>query len=329
MPPARKHLGPDCEELSNGMVLCNVCRDGKHGSNVKVIQRHSWSKHCSSDEHQQALRTQDSRKLAAEETRKRYDEAYCAPAASLNHCIDPPVMTPIPTISSGLSHADREYLHASLINFTPEEQAHYFAPVDQSAVQKHNEEVLQQEFDLLSLYAHEEMLDESPEDATVPDWAAEFQSLGLDEEGNEEEMHQFLTGVSMHQDYQPYTNKTTFLLDVLDNLPRLRLSSNHLKMILWIMRNSDPKDVPSYKALRDEQAKLRNLCGIPSIQYKSEQGDIYYLNDVVNMMKKNFENPETAQHIMYHPEDTDGAPCSEFTQFARLRENPEQLTPSF
>ncbi|KAJ3978496.1 hypothetical protein F5890DRAFT_1397533, partial [Lentinula detonsa] len=121
----------------------------------------------------------------------------------------------------------------------------------------------------------------------------------------------------------------TFLLDVLDNLPRLRLSSNHLKMILWIMWNSDPKDVPSYKALRDEQAKLRNLCGIPSIQYKSEQGDIYYLNDVVNMMKKNFENPETAQHIMYHPEDTDGAPCSEFTQFARLRENPEQLTPSF
>lgn len=32
---------------------------------------------------------------------------------------------------------------------------------------------------------------------------------------------------------------------------------------------------------------------------------------------------------MYYPEDTDGAPRSEFTQFARLREKPEQLTPSF
>ncbi|KAJ3859039.1 hypothetical protein EV359DRAFT_75733 [Lentinula novae-zelandiae] len=116
---------------------------------------------------------------------------------------------------------------------------------------------------------------------------------------------------------------------MLDNLPRLRLSSSHLKMILWIMRNSNPKDVPSYKTLREEQARLRNLCGIPSIQYKSQLGDIYYLNDVIDMIKKNFENPETAQHLMFYPEDTDGGPCSEFTQFVRLREHPEQLTPSF
>lgn len=117
-------------------------------------------------------------------------------------------------------------------------------------------------------------------------------------------------------------------------------------MILWVMRNSNPKEVPSYKALREEQAQLRELCGIPSIQYKSQQGDIYYLNDVTDMLKKvfiqfhpheiksdclqqNFENPETAQHIMFYPEDTDGAPRSEFTQFERMREHPEQLTPSF
>lgn len=116
-------------------------------------------------------------------------------------------------------------------------------------------------------------------------------------------MREFLTGVSGKHDYHPYKNRTvnfkhytpisylqniwqTFLLDLLDNLPRLRLSSNHMKMILFIMRNSDPKDVPSYKALRQEQAQLHNLCGIPSIQYKSQQGDIYYLNDVVDMMKK-------------------------------------------
>ncbi|KAE9392414.1 hypothetical protein BT96DRAFT_830623, partial [Gymnopus androsaceus JB14] len=100
------------------------------------------------------------------------------------------------------------------------------------------------------------------------------------------------------------------------NLPRLRLSSSHMKMILWVMRSLNPKEVPSYKALQEEQAQLRELCGIPSIQYKSQQGDIYYLNDVTDMLKKNFENPETAQHIMFYPEDTDGAPRSEFTQFA-------------
>ncbi|KAJ3992124.1 hypothetical protein F5050DRAFT_1580171, partial [Lentinula boryana] len=119
-----------------------------------------------------------------------------------------------------------------------------------------------------------------------------------------------------------------FLLDVLDNLPRLRLSSAHLKMILFMMRNINPKDVPSYRSLREEQARLKNLCGVPTIQYQSQQGDIYYLNDVVDMMKKNFENPETASHIMIYPEDTESFP-SEFTQFARIREHPEQLTPSF
>ncbi|KAJ3992048.1 hypothetical protein F5050DRAFT_1801905 [Lentinula boryana] len=83
-------------------------------------------------------------------------------------------------------------------------------------------------------------------------------------------------------------------------------------MILWVMRNSNPKDVPSYKALQNEQARLRDLCGIPTIQYKSQNGDIYYLNDVSDMLKKNFENPETAQHIIIY-----------------MREHPEQLTPSF
>lgn len=122
-----------------------------------------------------------------------------------------------------------------------------------------------------------------------------------------------------------------------------------MKMILWTMQNINPKDVPSYKSLRDEQARLKTLCGVPTLQYKSQQGDIYYLNDVVDIMKKvcaalelntieysafvlitqNLENPETAQHIMYYPEDTDGGPRSEFTQFSRLREHPDQLTPSF
>ncbi|KAJ3781108.1 hypothetical protein GGU10DRAFT_278178 [Lentinula aff. detonsa] len=143
-------------------------------------------------------------------------------------------------------------------------------------------------------------------------------------------MCEIITGIHAHQDdYWPYKNKTTFLLDILDNLPRLRLSSSHLKMILWVMRNSNPKDVPSYKALRNEQAQLQDLCGIPTTQYKSQNGDIYYLNDVSDMLKKNFENPEIAQHIIFHPEDTDGAPRSEFTQFSRMREHPEQLTPSF
>ncbi|KAE9385751.1 hypothetical protein BT96DRAFT_1006762 [Gymnopus androsaceus JB14] len=308
MPSCRKDLGPDCQELSNETVSCLVCREASNGI-VKVIQRHSWSKHCTSAEHTEAVCTRESRKAAAEARQRNYNEAYNAPAGSLE--------------------LDREYIHASEgLSFTAEEQSQLFAPIDNNAIQKHNEDLLRQEFELLCLQANE-VLDGQPEDASVPELAAEFMALGLDKEGEDEDMRKFLTGISTHEDYRPYKNKTTFLLDILDNLPRLRLSSSHMKMILWVMRNSNPKEVPSYKALREEQAQLRELCGIPSIQYKSQQGDIYYLNDVTDMLKKNFENPETAQHIMFYPEDTDGAPRSEFTQFARMREHPEQLTPSF
>ncbi|KAJ6579356.1 hypothetical protein B0H10DRAFT_2342825 [Mycena sp. CBHHK59/15] len=51
-------------------------------------------------------------------------------------------------------------------------------------------------------------------------------------------------------------------IDILDNLPRLRLSSSQIKMVLWIMRECGARDVPSFKALRATQKRIRDTCGI-------------------------------------------------------------------
>ena len=70
------------------------------------------------------------------------------------------------------------------------------------------------------------------------------------------------------------------LLDIFDNLPRLRLSSNTLKMFLWILKESGVVNVPSYEAFRKIQEKLRKKCGSEPILAQSTLGNVFYLNDI-------------------------------------------------
>jgi hypothetical protein len=77
-----------------------------------------------------------------------------------------------------------------------------------------------------------------------------------------------------------------FLLDVLDNLPRLRLSGSQLKMILWIMRECGAKSVPSFQAFRKMQGHLRGLCGTPSEEQTSSLGNRFYINNIRDHVKK-------------------------------------------
>ena len=70
------------------------------------------------------------------------------------------------------------------------------------------------------------------------------------------------------------------LLDVLDNLPRLRMSSNQFKMILWLLRECHVRDVPSFDAFRKMQHGLRGACGTQPTVHKSSVGNIFYVNDV-------------------------------------------------
>lgn len=71
-----------------------------------------------------------------------------------------------------------------------------------------------------------------------------------------------------------------FLLDTLDSMPRLRVSDSLMKVFLWVLKECGTSDVPSFKQLRDTQAKLRDTTGVTSTLHKSPHGNLFYMNDI-------------------------------------------------
>ncbi|KAJ7789656.1 hypothetical protein B0H14DRAFT_3891746 [Mycena olivaceomarginata] len=95
-------------------------------------------------------------------------------------------------------------------------------------------------------------------------------------------------------EWAPYPSKMLFLLDTLDNLPRLRISNSLMKVFLWILNESGAKDVP-----------------VPTTQYKTVKGNIFYMNDPRTIIAKeclltipstDWANPQTRKFIRVYPE---------------------------
>ena len=70
------------------------------------------------------------------------------------------------------------------------------------------------------------------------------------------------------------------MLDIVDNLPRLRMSSNLFRMVLWVLKESGLSNVPSYEAFRKMQTDLQKRCGSEPTECKSSLGNIFYMNDI-------------------------------------------------
>ncbi|KAJ7731957.1 hypothetical protein B0H14DRAFT_3616062 [Mycena olivaceomarginata] len=83
-----------------------------------------------------------------------------------------------------------------------------------------------------------------------------------------------------------------FLLNILDNMPRLRVSSSLMRVFLWMLRESGAKDVPSFDRLRKVQKEIRAEYGIPSIPCKSPLGNVFFINDPRTIIAQMHVYPE-------------------------------------
>ncbi|EJD41826.1 hypothetical protein AURDEDRAFT_37812, partial [Auricularia subglabra TFB-10046 SS5] len=110
-----------------------------------------------------------------------------------------------------------------------------------------------------------------------------------------------------------------FLLDLFDNLLRLRLSSAQMEVFLCLMRECGASDVPSLYALRQLQKKLRANVGIKTRHFKSSLGNLYSANDVGQAIARDWANPELGPLLQIYPAEING-PRSEVWQFDRLKE---------
>ncbi|KAF6744824.1 hypothetical protein DFP72DRAFT_1176592 [Ephemerocybe angulata] len=101
--------------------------------------------------------------------------------------------------------------------------------------------------------------------------------------------------------WSPYPSKLHFLLDALDNMPRLRVSKGLMNVILWLLREVGVKDVPTASMFRKMQVSLRNNKGVKTVHWTSPKGNAYSFNNPVDIIGNDWRNPQVRPHIRRYP----------------------------
>ncbi|KAG6825637.1 hypothetical protein H0H92_002996 [Tricholoma furcatifolium] len=242
-PKVQRDYGSDATlDPNTGKIGCHICRDAKGASALQWLAVSSWDAHLRSGGHIKSLQICQDTKQRADITRNNYTQLYASQSVPLQHASvslsKQPPLAPRPRFAG----EDINGISSHNFDFTTNEQDILFAVDETSEIEEKSDSLLRRELERLHLIAIDEEF-EGTYDETVPQLASDFRDMGLGPEAaNEEDVDEFFNRVGRDHDYSPYESKTMCYLDILDNLPRLRLSSSQLKMILWIMRECGAQD---------------------------------------------------------------------------------------
>jgi hypothetical protein len=120
-----------------------------------------------------------------------------------------------------------------------------------------------------------------------------------------------------------------FMLDLLDQLPRLHLSDDQLKTIIWVMKECNTPNILNFSSLRRKQTLLAKALTLEPEQCTSALGNEFSFNDpakffplvrlldcvhctVLSHKSQDFANPLVRPHMALLPKLQD--PVTDFTQ---------------
>ncbi|PSR78377.1 hypothetical protein PHLCEN_2v7420 [Hermanssonia centrifuga] len=148
--------------------------------------------------------------------------------------------------------------------------------------------------------------DEAPLPEDGDEVEAEFEDALLSHIPSPQEIAETFFGARNTTDdaYFPYPNKAMMKTDILLSSPRLRFSRAQREAVLAWGRDLGAKNVPSLYALEKFQAVSLQAVGNPTVKIEAASGNILYMNDPAELLKKLYAHPKTRSKIHSLPELT-------------------------
>ena len=97
-----------------------------------------------------------------------------------------------------------------------------------------------------------------------------------------------------------------FLLDLMCNLPRLKMSDSQVRAVLFVMRELGLEKIPSLETLRRVQKEINQRVSIPYRKSESSRNNIYYTLELKEQVAQDLANPRLRPFLEIYPEDKQG-----------------------